>query len=413
MVSNIVIKDSNNQNVVYKNIENIILKNEDGEDLMFVLKTEGNRRIVVVDYDGTVIDDRRLFSGQKYKLPTAPVHEKLTFQEWVCQAEIVDGLLTMPDYNIVVGASYTKNDGLTEIVVELNENTGNTVNLKMDGTKNWGDGVSNTSKSHTYSNYGKYTITCDGTNFDNFSASVGLFGQSQSLSNGYVKSVLFGNITKVAKYCVAYCDAIEEVFIPYGVSTVEENTVQRCRRLTALIIPNSVTTLGYSLARECTCLKFQVLSNNLDKINSSQANGNPYMEIINYPNPRLESSVNNDLMSIGAVEELILPEKLTSIGLNSFSSCYALKRVVFLGDVKSFSSAFTNQSFYNLQYISFPNCSSVPKITVTQYTGTSFTGIPKSVKIYVPDVLYSEWKTTQYWDAYAGQIYKISEMPIE
>jgi hypothetical protein len=63
-----------------------------------------------------------------------------------------------------------------------------TVTLNMDGTKDWGDGTSDTSTTHTYASAGDYTITCDGSTMTTSSSS-GLFGQSSSTPCSYAKNV--------------------------------------------------------------------------------------------------------------------------------------------------------------------------------------------------------------------------------
>ena len=113
------------------------------------------------DYDGTL-----LYSYTKTdflaltEMPENPTHTGLTAQGW--NWDLTDAKTYVTDYGILdVGQVYTTASGLSEFDIELNAVTGLSVTLNMNGTKNWGDGTSDTTTSHTYANAGKYTISCN------------------------------------------------------------------------------------------------------------------------------------------------------------------------------------------------------------------------------------------------------------
>ena len=119
---------------------------------------------IVIDYDGEIIEQVNKLSGETHTLPAGPTnHPKLVFQEWASCDTITNNTVTVTDHDILVGAVYTTASGTNEFDIKLNEESGKTVKFNMTGTKNWGDGTSDTLNTHTYADYGEYTITCDGT----------------------------------------------------------------------------------------------------------------------------------------------------------------------------------------------------------------------------------------------------------
>ena len=123
---------------------------------------KGEYFVKVIDYDGTILKEAHLDTGDKFTLPNPPSHNGLVFQEWSCSQEIVDNTITITDNNVMVGAVYTTASGLSEFDIELTKVTGLDVTLNMNGTKDWGDGTSDNLNTHTYTNYGKYMINYSG-----------------------------------------------------------------------------------------------------------------------------------------------------------------------------------------------------------------------------------------------------------
>ena len=76
------------------------------------------------------------------------------------------------------------------------------------------------------------------------------------------------------------CSALENVKIPKGVETIDENAFMACTSLDSVVIPNSVTSIGNSAFNGCS-----------------------------------------DLTSV------IIPEKVTSIGSNAFNGCSSLSTI--------------------------------------------------------------------------------------
>ena len=174
----------------------------------------GKYLVKVIDYDGTVLKQDRLNTGATFTLPDAPTnHSRLVFQEWSSPVDIVNNEVIVEDDDIIIGAVYTTASGLSEFDIELTKVTGLSATLNMDGTKNWGDGVSDTLTTHTYSNYGKYTITCDGTTMTS-STSTGLLGQTSTTRNYSCINVFLANIDKITTAAFSGCYSLKSVVLP-------------------------------------------------------------------------------------------------------------------------------------------------------------------------------------------------------
>ena len=122
-----------------------------------------NTAVIFADYDGNLIDTWTWDEvASKTTLPTPPAHTGLVFEGWNWTLEDIKTDTT--GQVITVGPFYHTESGLTEIDIHLDEATGKTVefyNLLPNSSVSsvdWGDGNTNTEKTHTYLNYGDYTI---------------------------------------------------------------------------------------------------------------------------------------------------------------------------------------------------------------------------------------------------------------
>lgn len=100
-------------------------------------------------------------------------------------------------------------------VVNITEDNLN-IDVKMNGTKWWGDGSINDSESHTYNAPGTYVILSDG---DTFSGS--LFSQSHDNPNTFLLNATIGaNVKNIAAFTFRYCINLTNVIIEDGVKQI-------------------------------------------------------------------------------------------------------------------------------------------------------------------------------------------------
>lgn len=340
----------------------------------------GDYYVKVIDYDGTILAEKRLNNGDTYTLPNAPSHDGLVFQEWSCSQEIVDGVITIANNNVMVGATYTTASGLSEFDITLTKATGLDVTLKMDGTKNWGDGTSDDLTTHTYTNYGDYTITCNGTTMTASSTSA-LFGQKSSLPNHYCNSVrLAEGVKTINIYTFTYCYSLKSIVLPRGVTKLGSYALNNCKALKSIVLPRSVTDISSTNTFDYSYLLTSIV----------------------IP-PSVTSIGNGNLGYCYSLKSVAIPQNCR-IGGTVFQGCYSITELVIPQGTSSFYNTF--DGCYSLTKYDFTQFTTIPSLSST----STLSSINKLCKIYVPDDLYDEWIVATNWVTYADYIYKASEM---
>lgn len=221
----------------------------------------------VIDWEGTILKEEWLPSGATFTMPADPIYEGLVFDGWSSPVDIVDGQVVVEDIDIIIGAMYYTASGLTEVDIELNAVTGLDVTFNMVGNKDWGDGTTDDLTTHTYAEYGKYTITCDGTSL-NVSY---VFGQASDNENKYVVSVrpsVDAYIQDQSPF--AYCIALKSLLIPKftmeNLTTLPSSICHYMPALKALVVPNKITNINRSLREECESLENLVIPNTVTNL---------------------------------------------------------------------------------------------------------------------------------------------------
>lgn len=316
----------------------------------------GDYTVKVIDYDGTVLLEKKGNTGDVIDLPIVPTNDKLVFQEWSTSVAVSDNKVTIADNDIMVGAVYTTASGQNEFDITLTKGTGKTAKLNMDGTKDWGDGTSDTATSHTYTTYGDYTIKCNGTTMTT-SSSAGLFGQASG-KNYYCTAIRFATVTSISEFAFQYCDSLTNIVIPNSVTSIGNAAFYLCYSLTNIIIPNGVTSIGNGTFNHCYSLTNIVIPNGVTNIGS------------------------NEFFYCYSLTSIIIPNGITSIGGYAFRDCYSLTKY------------------------DFSQCTAIPTLSNTN----AFSGINSICKIIVPDSLYNSWIAASNWSTYADYIYKASEV---
>lgn len=317
----------------------------------------GDYTVKVIDYDGTVLLETKGNTGDVITLPTAPTHDKLVFQEWSASVAVANNTVTIEDNDVMVGAIYTTASGKSEFDITLTKVTGLSVTLNMNGTKDWGDGTSNTATTHTYTAYGDYTITCNGTTMTT-SSDAGLFGQNNGAPNYYCVRARFANITSIGNYAFFRCYSLTNIVIPSSVTSIGTYAFYLCYSLTDITIPSSVRTIDKQAVYSCCSLT-----------------------------------------------NITIPSSVTSIGIAAFYACCSLTNITIPNSVTSIG----NQAFqicYSITKYDFSQHTSVPTLSNTN----AFSDINRICKIIVPDNLYDSWIAATNWSTYADYIYKVSEV---
>ena len=383
--------------------------------------TTGEFLVQVIDYDGTVLKSERLDEGSTFTLPSQPSHTGLVFQSWSSPVTIINNTVTVTNSDITIGATYTTASGLSEFDITLTTVTGLSVTLNMDGTKNWGDGTSDTNTTHTYASVGDYTIICNGNTITTTS-SRGLFGQSNSNINYYVKDVRLGSsITSIGIYVFPYCYSLTSITIPEGVTSIGDRAFYNCHSLTSITIPEGVTSIGNSAFYTCRSLISITIPSSVISISNSAFYGCHSLTSIMIPSSVI-SIGSSTFYNCYSLTSITIPEGVTSIGTSVFSNCFSLTSIVIPSSATSIDGqAFNNcssltsitipegvtsigtsafSSCYSILEYDFSNHTVVPTLSSTN----AFTSINKICKMKVPASLESEWKAATNWSTYANYI---------
>ena len=446
------------------------LINSNGEKIVGTAIGGGDYTVKVIDYDGTVLLEKKGNAGDVIELPTAPTHDRLVFQEWSASVAVSNNKVTIADNDIMVGAVYTTTSGKNEFDITLTKVTGLSVTLNMDGTKDWGDGKSDTETTHTYTAYGDYTILCDGTKMTT-SSSAGLFGQSSRANNDYCTRLIFAGVTSIGSYACYECYSLTSITIPNSVTSIGDYAYYDCYSLTSvtipkgvtsiganafvgtfltditipnsvtsigdyafvgtsltnITIPNSVTSIGEYAFRSCRSLTSITIPSSVTSIRSSAFRDCYSLTSITIPSS-VTSIRDYACFNCYSLTDITIPNGVTSIGASAFKDCYSLTNITIPNSVTSIESdAFSGcrsltsitipRSVRSIRGYAFGFCYSLTRCDFSRHTSVptlvntgTFANINAICKIIVPDNLYDRWIAASNWSTYADYIYKASEI---
>ena len=158
-------------------------------------------------------------------------------------------------------------------------------------------------------------------------------------------------VTSIGNYAFAYCSSLTSITLPEFITSIEPFTFQNCTALTSIIIPNYVTSIKGIAFSGCTALTSIVIPNSVTSIGNDVFNG------------------------CSALTSITLPNNLTSIAGYAFIGCTSL--------------------------ISITSHSLIPPIILS----TTFSGIPKTIPLYVPLISIPTYQSAPNWNAFTNYQY--------
>ena len=355
----------------------------------------GNYTVKLIDYDGTVLMEKKGNTGDIIELPEAPTHDRLVFQKWSASRTVTDNKVTIGNDNVMVGATYTTASGQNEFDITVTKATGLTVTFNGSGVKDWGDGTSDSNTSHTYTTYGNYMIKWTGSIIPQK-----VFGSSRSY---FLTFARLAGITDINNEAFYGCYSLTSITIPDGIKSIGNSAFQECYSLISIIIPNGVTSINGSTFRSCCSLTSITIPNGVTFIGG---NGFKYCSsLTSITIPKSVTNISgNAFESCQSITSITIPERVASISSYVFSYCYSLTSIIIPNGVTNIGGAAFNNC-HSLTKYDFSQATAVPTLT----TGV-FDGINKICKIVVPDNLYDQWIAATNWSTYADYIYKASEV---
>ena len=359
----------------------------------------GNYTVKVIDYDGTVLMEKKGNTGDIIELPEAPTHDRLVFQKWSASRTVTDNKVTIGNDNVMVGATYTTASGQNEFDITVTKATGLTVTFNASGVKDWGDGTSDSETSHTYTAYGDYIIKCAGSSVPSnlFGSDITYFLTRARLTGvtsigEYVFSkcysltsiVLPDSVTSIGRYAFAICCSLTSIVIPDSVTRFENGIFYYCYSLTSIVIPDSVTGISCNIFEQCYSLTSIVIPDSVTSINY------------------------NTFQNCFSLTSIVLPNNVTRFYEEIFGGCYSLTSIVIPNNLRFIEREVFFYCYSMLKY-DFSQATRVPILDNV----SAFSGINKICKIVVPDNLYDQWIAATNWSTYADYIYKASEVVSE
>jgi uncharacterized repeat protein (TIGR02543 family) len=304
---------------------------------------EGDYLVRFIDYDGTILKQQRVNSGNAATAPTVPTHAGLTFQEWNNAFSAVTG-------DIDVGATYITSDGKTHAKVRLTVPSGLSLTLFLNKsnademTVDWGhdSAVSTFTNSgnfntgaHVFPDYGDYEITIwmsSGTGTYGFGngteATTFVGGNTQAQRNTLLELYAGERVVALSIHAFRSCYSLTSLTLPAGMTgSIGANAFRSCYSLTSLTLPAGMTgSIGADAFYNCYSLVSLILPAGMT--GSIGANAFQYCySLVSLILPAgitgsIESSAFQSCISLAS---LTLPAGMTgSIGATAFQNCFSL-----------------------------------------------------------------------------------------
>ena len=300
------------------------------------------------DYDGTLLYSFTPKETKKLLLlpPVPTTHPRFFKPDWnwtLSQAQIGSN---MGDASLV----YDTVSGKTEFDISLTQATDKTVQFSSSVViDDWGDGSTddNFGYSHTYENYGDYTLKC---------------------SNTVLPTAVIGNTESTPdKFLV-------NAFVSSNVIKVEQGAFNYCHNLRNLMICETTTT------------EKEIASHEMYSMDSFFCHRGSYAST--------ECVKNNNKLT-----RLSITYAMKTIKSSSFENCSSVKRITF-GNVATIEEkAFSGMS--SCRIFDFTRCLTIP----TLKNVNAFENIPVDFKILVPTLRHSQWISNAMWSNFADRIY--------
>ena len=193
--------------------------------------------------------------------------------------------------------------------------------------------------------------------------------------NGIKKIIIPDSITEIAQFCFAFAFDLEEVIVGKNVKTLDY-TFYYCNSLNKINLPDGLTSIGNYAFFGCSTLTGVNIPNSLEKINDCA------------------------FMECYALTSIIIPDNVKSVGDCAFMECYALTNLNIGKGIKaignsvfrlctSLTSITIPDSVTSIGDRAFKDCTSITSISipdsVTSIDGRAFNGCTSITSISIPD----------------------------
>lgn len=353
------------------------------------------------DYDGTLIE---AYTKEEFlalnELPTVPTHARLSNGAWNWTLSQAKDFVTENNW-LDIGATYDITSGKSEMDITITPITGKTIKIYTDGTKDWGDGTTDTNTSHTYSDYGNYTIVYDGV-VNKANNSLNIFGETYQYAN--ISNCLINLRTQNfnGSYCLyAYCSNLKSIVLSNDF-VFGQSILNGCNKLKFIVLRGNYEYYIQNGMGNCNGLeKYSVGYGTEITKNGIFTQCANLKRAIQYCGSSNASNVFSGCINL---KKVIIPSNSKNLGSAEFYNCMNLEEIKFPQGVSFYSNTPIFNSCISLKKLDFTSCTSIP--TISENT---FYGININTKIVVPDNLYSSWIVATNWSNYAESIVRESD----
>ena len=178
--------------------------------------------------------------------------------------------------------------------------------------------------------------------------------------------------------------------ISYQVTSIGEYAFYECTGLTSVEIPNSVTSIGDNAFAKCTGLKSVEIPNSVTSIGLCAFDGCKGLKSVEIPNS-VTSIGEYAFRGCTGLKSLTIGNLVESIGYAAFAGCKGLTSLTIPNSVTSIGDAAFTGCTGLIEITSFAN--SVPPIGYE-----TFHEVNKSIPVYVPCSLISDYQTAPGWN---------------
>lgn len=219
------------------------------------------------------------------------------------------------------------------------------------------------------------------------------------------------SLLKTIGYSAFYkCNALKEFIMPNGVNSLETEsnrpdystrTFQECNNITRIHFADSLRTIGNQTCYNCPRLSEVKLPKSLDLIKNSAFSHSTNLHHLDFPETL--RTIETYAFEEAALDSVILPVKLSSLGNSSFRNCKSLKYVELPSYIPSYNT-------------NFDGCTAIQKIVCKSATPPVITQDPfkngsnkTNVTLVVPSFSVANYKLDTYWLQFGD----IQEMDID
>ena len=255
-----------------------------------------------------------------------------------------------------------------------------------------------------------------------------------------LNSLTIGNSVKSIGYAAfAGCEGLTSLTIPNSVTSIGDQAFYRCAGLTSVKIPNSVTSIGEYAFSGCTGFTSVEIPNSVISIGDNAFSGCTGLTSVEIPNS-VTSIGEYAFAGCEGLTSLTIPNSVTSIGDNVFLCCYSLTSLTIPNSVTSIgdnafgycglTSLTIGSSVESIGGFAFAGCAGLTSLTIpnsvtsignsafiactglTEITSfansvppigdSTFYNVNKSIPVYVPCSLISDYQTASGWNEFTN-----------